>query len=1042
MKMYGRRIVGAGFRFVRSQTQTWSGDRVRGYKRRQAGVACGALLAVIAAFLCVFLAPVSAAVPEGKPYGIAQFAMQTTRSTAVPAGAPGPGFANEPYLFTQAGGHPDALTTTLEFASEAIGEGADPTRNPKDMIIDLPPGLTANPLAVPLCPHAQVMSGSCPSDSQVGVYEFHDFGNKAQLGPIFDVVPEAGQSAELGFSAPFVGTLPMMGRLVRTPSGYGLRIVADGLPALGILSVETSLWGVPAAASHDPERGLNCGAITLTQPWICQGGGLTDGAPQTPFLTMPTNCSAGPLVGFVWSESWEEPGRILQAQSTLPGVTNCNQISFAPELEVRPDTDLPDAPVGITVTIGVEQPESSITIAAPQLRDASITLPEGVSVGAGVADGLQACKATGPEGIDMPTGLNANGEQLKPGEVGEGEEPSPSGEARLAPGHCPPASTVGTAEALSPLLPMPLKGDVYLALPGCGGAGQAGCTEQDTVDGNLYRLYVELGGHELDPSGVNIKVEGRVEANPATGQLTVKLFNNPELPLSQLSLTLNGGPRALLDNPATCGPASTTSDLEPWSTSGATPPPESQVVPGTADAAPSSFYEVTGCPTTPMFTPRILAGSTIPQAGEFTPFTFTVTRSDGEQFLSVLQLTTPPGLSAMLSNVPVCEEVAASTGQCPRASRIGSTIVSAGAGSHPLELPGAIYLTSGYHGAPFGLSIVTNAVAGPLNLGQIVIRSRVDLNPETAALTITSDPLPQIVFGVPLRIQRVTLNIDRPNFIFNPTNCETQQITATIVSSQGSSAHAASRFAIGGCRNLRFAATIKASTNAHTTFATGASFDMKLSIANAERGSQANLAAIKMTLPQQLPSRLTTLQQACPQTTFTADPAACPAGAIIGIARARTPVLPVEMEGPVYFVSRGRNAFPSPVLVLEGDGVRLNLLGTTTIDSKEITHVAFKTVPDMPIEAFELYLPQGRHSLLGAYTNLCAQRKAATISQGSANRSWPSHSASSLVHTHKSAAAKLLMATELVAHNGAIVYQSTPIIVTGCATAKPQHRPR
>jgi hypothetical protein len=1040
MKTYGCRVFGADLTLAVSQTQTWPYGRLGNHTRRHVGAVGAGLLVVHMMFLCVFLAPASAA-PEGKPFGIAQFAMQTTHSTAVPAGAPGPGFANEAYAFTQAGGHPDALTTTLEFASEMIGEGTDPTRDPKDMIIDLPAGLTANPLAVPLCPHAQAMSGSCPSDSQVGVYEFHDFGNKAQLGPIFDMTPETGQSAELGFSAPFVGTLPLMGRLVRTPSGYGLRIVANGLPMLSILSVETSLWGVPAAASHDPERGLSCGAITLTQRWSCEGGGVTDGAPQTPFLTMPTDCSAGPLVGVAWSESWEEPGRILQAQSALPGVTNCNQIPFDPELEVRPDTGHPDAPVGITVTIGVEQPESSIVTAAPQLRDATITLPEGVSISAGVADGLQACKATDPEGIDMPTGLNASGEPLKPSEVGEGEELAPSGEARLAPGHCPPPSTVGTAEALSPLLPTPIKGRVYLALPGCGGPGQPGCTAQDAVDGNLYRLYVELGGHELHPSGVNIKIEGKVEANPATGQLTVKLVNNPELPLSQLNLTLNGGPRALLDNPATCGPASTTSDLEPWSTPGVTPAPESQYMPGTADAAPSSFYEVTGCPTTPMFTPAILAGSTIPQAGVFTPFTFTVTRADGEQYLSVLDLTTPPGVSAMLSNVPLCEEPAASNGQCPPASRIGSTIVGAGAGSHPLQLPGNIYLTSGYDGAPFGLSIVTNAVAGPLNLGQIVIRSRVDLDSETAALTITSDPLPQIVFGVPLRIQRVILNIDRPNFIFNPTDCEIQQITATIVSSQGRSAHESNRFAIGGCRNLRFAPTIKASTNAHTTFATGASFDMKLSIANAKRGSQANLAAIKMTLPQQLPSRLTTLQQACPQTTFTADPAACPAGAIIGIARARTPVLPVEMEGPVYFVSRGRNAFPSPVLVLEGDGVRLNLAGTTTIDSKEITHVAFKTVPDMPIETFELYLPQGRHSLLGANTNLCAPRKAATISRRNAHHS-RSRSASRLAQAHKSAAAKLLMAIELVAHNGAILHQSTPITVTGCATAKPKRQPR
>jgi hypothetical protein len=983
--------------------------------------------------LCLALPPVAAA--EGKPFGLAQFAMQTTHPTPTVAGEPGPGFVNEPYVFTQAGGHPDALTTTLEFASETIGEGTDPTRDPKDMVIDLPAGLTANPLAVPLCPHQLAISGgSCPSDSQVGVYEFHDFGNKAQLGPIFDMTPEAGQSAELGFSAPFVGTLPLMGRLVRTPAGYGLRIVGNGLPALSIISVETSLWGVPSAASHDPERGLDCAAITLTQPWNCEGGGVTDGAPQTPFLSMPTDCSAGPLLGVAWSESWEEPGRVLHAQATLPGVTKCNEISFNPDLEVRPDTGLPDAPVGITVNIGIEQQELTTTNTAPQLRAATVTLPEGVSISAGVAAGLQACQATGPEGIDMPTGLNPYGEPLEPGEVGEGEELAPSGEARLATGHCPPASAVGTAEAITPLLPAPIKGRVYLALPGCGGPRQNACSEQDAVDGNLYHLYIELGGHELSPSGVDIKIEGRVEANPATGQLTVVLLNNPELPLSQLTLSLNGGPRALLSNPATCGHATTTAALDAWSAPGTTPGPESQFMPGTADATASSFYEVTGCPTTTPFTPALLAGTTIPQAGVFTPFTFTVTRADGEQYLSRLQLRSPQGLAAMLSNVPPCEEPAASQGLCPAASRIGSTVVDAGAGSAPLELPGAIYLTRGYAGAPFGLSIVTSAVAGPLNLGQIVIRSQVNLDPETAALIITSEPLPQIVAGVPLRIRRVTLNMDRPNFMFNPTNCTTQEVTATIVSTEGTQAHDANRFAIGGCRNLTFTPTMKAATSGHTSFVTGASLDMALSFPAGEPGAQANLAAINIALPEQLPARLTTMQQACQETTFTADPAACPAGAIIGIARARTPVLPAEMDGPVYFVAHGRNTFPSPVVILEGDGVRLDLAGTTSINAKGTTHVAFKTIPDIPIDSFELYLPQSRHSLLGANTELCPQAKP----EPSALRS-DQHATTSRARGKKKTMQTLLMATELVAQNGEIFHHSIPITVGGCVPTK--HKP-
>ncbi len=981
----------------------------------------------------ISIVPARAIGAQAKPLAISGFSMRTTHTTAVPhgPGLPGYGFVNEPYSFTQAGGHPYALTSTVEFTTEAVGSGQlTPTRDPKDLIIDLPPGFAADPLAVARCPRAQAIDdGTCPVDSQVGVFVLHYSGNKAMLGPIVDLTPEADQTAELGLVTPFKVTVPLTGHIVRTSAGYGIALVANGLPTLGITGVETTLWGVPAEAAHDPLRGLSCAAVDVQQRWTCEGGGAENGEASVPFLTMPSDCATGPQSGGVWADSWDELGRYVQAKSTFPRVTGCDRVPFAPEIEVRPDTLLADAPVGLTVNVATPQSENPQAVAAPPLRTTRMTFAQGLSISPGVADGLQACGRASAQGIDIPTGLSAAGEPLAPGEVGEGEELGPNGEARLASGHCPQASIVGNAEAVTPLLATPIKGRVYLAAPGCGGPDQTPCTEADAIDGNLYRMYVELGGEEGE-EGLDIKVEAKVQANPATGQLTLTLIESPQLPISRLSIQLTGGPRALLDNPATCGPSRTTSDLQAWSAPGTTPAPESLLVPGTPDADPSSFYEVTGCSGNPLH-PGFQAGTLTPRAGTFSTFTFSVTRGDREPYLSRIQLQTPAGLAAMLSSVPRCEEALANAGRCPEASLIGSTLIASGAGSHPFEMPGRIYLTDAYDGAPFGLSIVTEAIAGPLNLGLVVIRARVDVNPQTAAIEITSDPLPQIVLGVPLRMQKVALDIDRSGFMFNPTNCDALRVTATITAADGASSAASSPFAVAGCRGLLFKPKLAASTGGHTSYANGASLDLKLAFPTTEQGTEANLAQIKVALPKQLPSRLTTLQGACPETTFDADPAACPKTSVVGVARARTPVLAGELMGPVYFVSHGRDAFPSPIIVLQGDGVSIVLLGSTAVEKSGLARIAFDTLPDMPINSLELYLPQGPHSVLSANTSLCALIRTVTVKRNELERVH-GRTVRRVVEVRKRVRASLLMPTELVAQNGAVIHQSTKIEVSGC----------
>jgi hypothetical protein len=969
------------------------------------------------------LAPGAAVAKQPRAYKIESFSLQTTTPREVRQVRDGNGgytVVNEPYGFTQAGGHPVALTFKIRFATEESQnfEGLTElelkaTQDAKDIVTTLPAGLLGNPTALPTC-SLSVLTGahaSCSPDTQVGEARVESSQGKELLGPIYNVTPEVGQSAEFALELQGSETF-LTAHLVRGAEGYAITVEDNGIVPIGVIEAELTFWGVPAESRFDWLRGLRC-STPGNEP-LCGafagGGKESSGAAPVPFLTMPTDCSVGSEDAVVRTDSWERPGKIgvngaysrqfKTADWQMPGVTGCGALPFAPGIEVEPDTSLADEPVGLGVDLKVPQSEEPGTLAAPEVRDAVVTLPEGMSISPGIVDGLQACNESGPEGINF-TGP-------------ESEERGLNSEWQLAPGHCPDASTVGTAEAITPLLSSPVRGHVYLARPGCGGAGQAACTEEDALDGNLYQLYLELGGTgELGAAGVNIKVPGYTDANPATGQLTTKFLNDPQLPFSELKIHLNGGPRAPLDNPAACGEAVTASDLTPWSLPGITS--EGLATPGTADETPSSHFDVQGCSNPQPFSPGFVAGTVSPRAGAFSTFTLNITRGDREQFIKGVQVHTPPGLLGMLSSVTLCQEPAADAGTCPESSLIGTTRVASGAGSHPFEIEGKIYLTKGYGGAPFGLSIVTPAVAGPFNLGLVVVRARIGVDPNNSALTVTTDEagphaLPQIIFGVPLRLQRITVNIDRPGFMFNPTSCSAQQVTARLSGTGQAVAQVSSPFAASDCRSLAFKPSFAASTSGRTTRRFGASLDVHLTYPKNAMGSEANIAKVKVELPKQLPARLDTLKEACLNETFTTNPSACPAASIVGIVKATTPVLPVQLTGPVYFVSHGGAEFPSLVVVLQGDGVRVDLEGETFISQKtNITSSTFKTVPDVPVESFQLYLPQGKYSALAANGNFCK------IKGG------------------------LKMPTEFVAQNGAVLRQRTKIEVTGCGKSGRKH---
>jgi hypothetical protein len=938
---------------------------------------------------------------------------------------------------TQAGGHPHTLTTSFDLTTlEAnVGNGGSnsgaygPAEETRHALVDLPPGFVGNPQATPeRCPQHDLLLAvgktACPADSRIGTLVFEAFpgafraSGNGDTTAVYNMQPEAGYPAVFGFSY-LSKPVFMYASVVRRGSGYGLRVAVPGIPSLETIGLSLLLFGNPQQSDGVSTTGV-------------------------PFFTNPADCSRASTGEATLSlDTWKDP-EVLFSRSfdAYAGMTGCNRLQFQPSLAVTPDTTQADEPSGYSFDLAIPQSETEAAPGTPPLKSATVTLPAGVSVSPSAADGLAACPAEGPGAINIgssnvtPQGQDLGdpwATELGNGQGGPGESSYGDGLWHTAPGHCPGNSTIGSVEVLTALLPKPLHGHLYLAQPGCGGEGQAPCGPADASDGNLFGMYLEVAG-----SGVILKLRGSVSVNPTTGQVSVRFRENPQFPFSDLRLHVDGGPRAPLANPLTCAGATTSSDLSPWS------------APVTPDATPLSSFAVDwdgqggaggrGCPSSPPFSPGFSAGmSNTLSAGAFSPFTLTLTRGDRQQYLSQVSVTTPPGLLGMLAGVTLCGEPQAAQGTCPEASRIGTTTAAAGAGSHPLWETGRVYLTTGYRGAPFGLSIVVPADAGPFHLGNVVVRSAIHIDPSTTALTITSDPLPQIIDGVPLRIQTINVSVDRPAFMFNPTSCQSKQITATVAGAQGATVNASSPFTAAGCSRLPFAPSFTVSTQGNGSFGGGrkghgASLDVKVS----QTPGEAAIGKVDVQLPLALPARLTTLQQACTEKQFAANPAGCPAGSDVGFATATTPLLKVALTGPAYLVSHGGAAFPDLVVILQanerGGHIRIDLVGNTNI-KKGITFSNFDTVPDAPISTFELRLPESTHSALAAIKNLCALSKTVTV-----HRHVTVH-----VHGHtrhvnrrvkRTIPDPLLMPTTITGQNGAVVKHNTRIAVTGCSKPK------
>ena len=712
---------------------------------------------------------------------------------------------------------------------------------------------------------------------------------------------------------------------------------------------------------------LTAGVSDVTQLSALDGASLTlfGRTHQRPFLTLPTACG-GPLTGSLSADSWQEPQTYITAESVpMPGIGGCDGLSFTPTVELAPESTSADTPTGLQVALKIPQPHSLEGLAEANLKEAVVTLPAGIAVNPSAANGLGACS-------EAEIGLN------------NAEKPS-----------CPDSSKIATVKIVTPLLEAPLEGSVYVAqqgnLPGNG---------SNPFD-SLFALYLVAEG-----SGVLVKLPGEVALDQSTGELTARFGEDPDthqflppLPFSELEMSFFGGPGAPLVTPSACGTYTTTSELSPWSAPFSGPPATPQ----------SSFSISSGCDGG--FAPSFSAGTTSNLAGSFSPLTVSFSRQDGEQELHAVQVHLPPGLLGEIANVPKCGEAQANVGTCPQASEIGTVSVAAGAGARPFWITdGHAYITGPYAGQPFGLSIVVPAVAGPFNLGSegkpIVVRAAISVNPVTAAVTITSEPFPTILQGVPLQVRTVAVNVSRPQFVLNPTSCNPMSISGTLQGTQGASAGLSAPYQAAGCANLPFKPSFSVSTQGTASKANGAS----LTVAVAQKPGEANIHKVDVQLPLQLPSRLTTLQKACTEQQFAANPAGCPAGSFVGYAIAHTPVLASPLSGPAILVSHGGAAFPDLDVILQGEGVTIDLTGNTDI-KKGTTYSRFEMVPDAPISTFELKLPEGPHSVLAAYLPT------------KANYSFCGQT--------------LMMPTTIVGQNGAQVTQGTKIAVTGCGKSDP-----
>jgi uncharacterized repeat protein (TIGR01451 family) len=871
--------------------------------------------------------------------------------------------------YTQAGGHPFVFHTDFQSTSISDPQKENPVAGTiKDVIATLPKGMVVNPAATPVkCTEAQFeasVESECPDAAAVGIVHTHvnlGYSNPSISEPLWNLVPPPGSAAAFGFNAGGFGIFAHLLGSVNSEGEFQLTSTTENILEYGqIAGVTVELWGNPTDASHDARRGL-CGfPSNFGTGRVCPSERL-----DIPLLTMPSACSSQPGVLSLSMDSWQEQGKFVSGSSSTVdgegnsvGVDGCSKLEFKPTIASQPTTNRSDSATGLNFNLHQPQTDSYETLATANLKDAKVTLPAGVTLNASAANGLAACDLSQIGFLAEKSGIHFS------------EDPQT----------CPPASRLGTLKVSTPLLEHELPGAIYLAKP------------YGNPFGSLLAIYLAIEDKE---SGIIVKLAGKVESDPATGQLTTTFIENPELPVEDIDLEFFEGPQASLKTPLACGTHSTTSDLTPWST------------PEGADAGPADSFETTvaaagsgPCPTSEAAAPNapaFSAGTAAPEAGSYSPFLLRLARADGTQQISGIDVNLPAGLTGKLAGIPYCSEgdiglarsreapnqgaVEQASPSCPAASEVGTVNVGAGAGITPYYVTGHAYLAGPYKGAPISVVTIVPAVAGPFDLGVVVTRVALYVNEYSAQIHAVSDPLPTIIQGIPLDVRSISLKLSRPGFTLNPTSCEKMEIGGSTTSPTGSVAQLKSPFQVGGCKNLAFKPSVKLSLKGATKRAGHPA--LKAVVTYPKGAGYANIARAQVSLPHSEFLDQGNIGKSCTKPVLQAH--ACPASSIYGKAKAWSPLLEKPLEGPVYLV--GGFGYKLPALVAELNGqVKVLLVGKVDTGKSKGIRNTFETVPDAPVERFVLEMKGGKkYGLLENSENLCNKKQKAGVLFGAQN---------------------------------------------------------
>jgi hypothetical protein len=849
---------------------------------------------------------------------------------------------------TQAGGHPYSAASYFMVSTVRNGSGKiAPANEPHETIVDLQPGFVGNPMATKRCPQsvpnepAQGPSPLCNREMSVGTLAPYVGDVKETVTfeeqPLYNTVPPKGYAG--AFTTQLIVPLQTILAKVRSSSDYGVRLYAPNNANFD------KLFGAFAAFEGVPREG-----------------------PGTPVITTPTDCAEEarkqPVVTLK-SDSWTEKGSFSEVEVPVPAVENCEALEFKPVdpktgkgqvgFSFQPTSTTGSSPVGVTAHLHIDQAglADANKLATPHLKRSVIELPKGLNLNPSLANGLEACSEAQigylGDGFELPNPMRFN-------------EAHPS---------CPDGSKLGTVTVGTPVLDTELEGTVYLA------------AQDENPVHSLLAIYLVVDDAR---TGIVMKLPGEVKTDPVTGQITSVFDYNPQLPFEDLTLHFpGGGPHSPFASPEVCGTHNTEGTWTPWSAPESGPPAQ------TTDGFTVAAHCASSAATRP-FSPSFEAGTGNPVAGAFAPLVIKVDRRDGEQELRQLNFTLPPGVTGKLAGVPYCSDADIAVAEnrtgkaeqasasCPAASRLGSVDTAAGVGSRPFHAAGSVYLAGPYKGAPVSSVVIAPAVAGPFDLGNVVVRAPIYINPETAQLTAKSDPIPTILEGLPLKVQSVAISIDRPQFGLNPTNCELMSASAAVVSSDGATAFPSNRFQVGGCAALKFAPKLKLKLKGGTK----RNANPALTAVLTQAPGQANIGKVSVALPHSEFLDQGHIRTICTRVQFAAKQ--CPKGSIYGSAEATSPLLDAKLTGLAYLRS-SNNKLPDLVIALRGPDyqpVEIDLVGRIDSINGGIRN-SFELVPDAPVSRFVLRMQGGKKGLLVNSTDICRGKHLAQVKMTAQN---------------------------------------------------------